>query len=356
MAVYTQVRVHAGTTWSAVSTAADIRLRRKAGAGEASFRVPNASGALKNLLRTGRECEVSITVDGAYKVFGGFIDRPEIEVVAPGHYNILVRVVDLSHGAGWQRIVPASIASGTKYTDMLKQLWAQSWDVVETITGVADHDLTHPETYRPGHDHLASVTDTIVRRFLPDWMWWVSHNGASASGGIAKKLNVQPRGHVDKTGNVTITENDIGHRFRIRPTMDPRNYITVCGDDDPDTASERPVSSIAVDANSQSAYGVRHLVTKEGSVFETGALGNICNSLLEQRRWDYMQGRFRILDWTIEPGDKVNLYLPTAGVDNGSGGGVPWILTEVEESVSQGQADRFGTFIEHSDAAFFRVT
>ena len=159
MAVYTQVRVHAGTTWSAVSTAADIRLRRKAGAGEASFRVPNASGALKNLLRTGRECEVSITVDGAYKVFGGFIDRPEIEVVAPGHYNILVRVVDLSHGAGWQRIVPASIASGTKYTDMLKQLWAQSWDVVETITGVADHDLTHPETYRPGHDHLASVTD-----------------------------------------------------------------------------------------------------------------------------------------------------------------------------------------------------
>ena len=161
---------------------------------------------------------------------------------------------------------------------------------------------------------------------------------------------------MDKTGSVTITESDIGFQFRLRPSVDPRNYVTVCGDDDPDTASERPVSRIATDTSSQGSYGVRHLVTKEGSVFDGGALANICDSLLEQRRWDYMQGRFRIPDWSLEPGDKMNLYLPSAWVDNGSGGGVPWTLMEVEESVSQGRAERFGTFLEHSDAAFFRVT
>ena len=355
MAVSTQVRVHSGSTWSEVSRVSDIRLRRKVGAGEASFRVNDASLALKNLLRTGRECEITITVGDQHKVFGGFIDRPEIEAEAPGHFNLLVRVVDLSHGAGWQRVVPAVAASGTKYTDMLKQFWAASWDVVDTASGgVADNDLTHAETYRPGHDYLASVTDDIVKRFLPNWHWWVSHNGTSSSG-ISKKLNVQPRGHVDKTGWITITESDIGPRFRVRPTVDPRNYITVCGDDDPDTASERPVSRIVTDTNSQGAYGVRHLVTKEGSVFDGGALSNICNSLLEQRRWDYLQGRFRIPDWSIEPGDNVNMYLPTIGSNDGNSG-VPWVLIEVEEQVNQGSAERFGTFIEHSDAAFSRVT
>ena len=351
MAVTTQVRVHSGSTWSEVSRVSDIRLRRKAGAREASFQVNDASIALRNLFRYGRECEITVNVDGHSKVFGGFVDRPEIVAEVPGSFNLEVRLVDLSHGAGWQRVVPAIAASGSKYIDMLKQFWAQSWPEVETITGVANNDLTHPETYRPGHDYLASVTDGIVNRFLPGWYWWVSHNGASDSGGIAKKLNVQPRGHVNKTVSVTIDENDIGPRFRLRPSVDPRNYITVCGDDDPDTASERPVSRISVDTASQAAYGVRHLVTKEGSVFDGGALVNACNSLLEQRRWDLLQGRFRLPDWSIEPGDKVSITLPTIGIDN-----APWILLEVEEQVNQGQAERYGTFVEHSDAAFARVT
>ena len=40
--------------------------------------------------------------------------------------------------------------------------------MVETVTGVADSALTHPEAYRPGHDYLASVTDDIVNRLLPN--------------------------------------------------------------------------------------------------------------------------------------------------------------------------------------------
>ena len=106
MALWTQVRVHSGSAWSVVSNVSDIRLRRKAGAGEASCRVNDASISLRNLFRTGRECEVTVNVDGHRKVFGGFVDRPEIVAEASGSFNIAVRVVDLSHGAGWHQVVP----------------------------------------------------------------------------------------------------------------------------------------------------------------------------------------------------------------------------------------------------------
>ena len=49
------------------------------------------------------------------------------------------------------------------------------------------------------------------------------------------------------------------------------------------------------------------------------------------------------------------MYLPTIGVNNGQSG-VPWILMEVEERVSRGVAQRMGTFVEHVDAAFHRVS
>ena len=76
---------------------------------------------------------------------------------------------------------------------------------------------------------------------------------------------------------------------------------------------------------------------------------------MEQRKFDLWEGRFRIGNWDIEPGDKVSMYLPTVGVNNGSAG-VPWILMEVEERVDQGAAQRWGTFVEHNDAAYHRVT
>ena len=355
MAVTTLVRVHDGSSWQVVANTSRIRVRRRVGAAEASFRVEDASIAQRDLLRTGRECEVVITIDESTKVFGGFIDRPRLRVQSPGHFSIHPRVVDLSHGAGWQRTIPLHADEDTKYTDNIKDFWGVHWSAVDrTSGGVADHALTHPEKYTPGYDNLASFTNEIVQRFLPDWVWWVGHNGTDANG-IKKKLFVQPRGHNDLTGSVTITENDIGPRFDIQPTVDPRNHITVVGDDDPETDSNWPLSSIAQDTNSQSAYGRRDMVTKESEVGDTDALNNVATSILEQRKFDLWQGRFKIDNWTLEPGDKVAMYLPTIGVNNGNSG-VPWILMEVEEQVNRGVAQRWGTFVEYNDAAFIRVT
>ena len=355
MSVTTQVRVHDGTSWHVVANASNIRLRRRAGASEASFRVENASITQRDLLRTGRECDVVITVDGVRKVFGGFIDRPRIQVEFPGHFSIHPRVVDLSHGAAWQRTIPLYAPAGTKYTDNIKDYWGIHWYEVDRISGgVVDDSSTHPEKYSPGYDNLASFTNEIVQRYLPDWVWWVGHNGTDANG-IQKKLFVQPRGHNDLTVSVTITENDIGPRFDIQPTVDPRNHITVAGDDDPEASSSYPVSGIAEDSPSQAAYGRRDLVTKESEAADQEALRNVGVALLEQRKFDLWQGRFKIENWTLEPGDKVAMYLPTIGVNNGNSG-VPWILMEVEEQVNRGTAQRWGTFVEHNDAAFIRVT
>ena len=353
MAVTTQVRVHDETSWHVVANASNIRLRRRAGASEASFRVENASITQRDLLRTGRECDVVITVDGVRKVFGGFIDRPRIQVESPGSFSIHPRVVDLTHGAVWRRAAAVAGPVQTKYTDIIKDHWAVSWGEVDR-TGVEDHYLTHPEEYRAGFDTLASFTSEVVQRYLPDWVWWVGHNGTDANG-IQKKLFVQPRGHNDLTVSVTITENDIGPRFDIQPTVDPRNYITVVGDDDPEVSSGSPVNVAAEDANSQSAYGIRDLVTKESEAADHEALRNVGVAILEQRKFDLWQGRFKIENWTLEPGDKVAMYLPTIGVNNGNSG-VPWILMEVEEQVNRGTAQRWGTFVEHNDAAFIRVT
>ena len=255
-----------------VANASNIRLRRRVGASEASFRVEDASITQRDLLRTGRECEIVITVDGARKAFGGFIDRPRIQVASPGHFSIHPRVVDLSHGAAWRRTFPLYAPAGTKYTDNIKDYWGIHWyEVDRTSGGVADDSSTHPEKYSPGFDNLASFTNEIVQRYLPDWVWWVGHNGTDANG-IQKKLFVQPRGHNDLTVSVTITENDIGPRFDIQPTIDPRNYITVVGDDDPEVSSGSPVNVAAEDANSQSAYGIRDLVTKESEAADQEAL------------------------------------------------------------------------------------
>ena len=355
MAVTTLVRVHDGSIWQTVDNASDIRLRRRLGSGEASFRVMDASIAQRDLLRTGRECEVVVTVNGERKTFGGFIDRPRIQVEAPGSFNIHPRVVDLSHGAAWQRTLPLYADENTKYTEILKDFWFVHWgDVDSSGGGVVDHDTTHPEKFSPGYDTLASLTNEIVHRFLPDWVWWVGHEGADANG-IEKKLYVQPRGYTDRTATVTITENDIGVPFNVQPSVDPRNRITVVGDDDPTADSSWPVHIVAEDTNSQSAYGVRNLVTKESEVVDLDALRTVGTSLLEQRKFDLWEGRFRIVNWDIEPGDKVSMYLPTVGVNNGSAG-VPWILMEVEERVNQGAAQRWGTFVEHNDAAYHRVT
>ncbi len=355
MAVTTQVKVHDGSSWNTVANTSRIRVRRRVGAGEASFRVEDASIAQRDQLRTGRECEVVITVDETRKVFGGFIDRPRIQVQSPGHFSIYPRVVDLSHGASWQRTLPLHAPPETKYTDNIKDYWGIHWyEVDRTSGGVVDHPLTHPEKYSPGYDNLASFTNEIVQRFLPDWVWWVGHNGTDDDG-IQKKLFVQPRGYNDLTGSVTITESDIGPRFDIQPTVDPRNYITVVGDDNPQVDSNWPLYATAEDSNSQSAYGRRDMVTKESEVGDTEALNNIAVSILEQRKFDLWQGKFKIDNWTLEPGDKVSLYLPTIGVNDGDGG-VPWILMEVEEQMNRGTAQRWGTFVEHKDAAFFRVT
>ena len=60
MAVSTEVRVHDGAAWQTIANASDIRLRRRAGSGEASFRVNDASLEQLALIRTGRECEVVV--------------------------------------------------------------------------------------------------------------------------------------------------------------------------------------------------------------------------------------------------------------------------------------------------------
>ena len=353
MAVTTQVRVHDGTNWQAISNVSDIRLRRRVGGSEASFRVYDASIAQRNLVRTGRECEVVITVDGNRKVFGGYIDKPRLQAVAPNSFNISPRVVDLSHGAAIQNTAPIYADADEKYTDLVSIYWSIHWNDVDT-SGVTDHPTTHPERISPGFDSLASFTDEIVKRYLPDWVWWVGHNGTGANG-ILKKLFVQPRGHQDRTSDITITENDINIPFDVQPIVDPRNYILVAGDDDPSGSSTWPVRAVVEDANSQAAYGRRELATKESEVADTGALRNIGIALLEQRKFDLMQGRFKVYNWVLEPGDKISLYLPTIGFNNGAAG-VPWVVMEVEEQVNQGKVERWATLMEHNDAAFVRVS
>ena len=257
MAAGTQVRIHDGKNWQAAANSGGIRLRRRAGAGEAGFRVNDASIAQRDLIRTGRECEIVITVDGRRKVFGGFIDRPRIQAEAPGHFNIFPRMVDLSHGAAWHMITSLSAPSGMKYTDIIKRFWLAHWiDVDRSGGGVADNAAAHPEEYRPGYDTLASFTNEITQLYLPGWVWWVGHNGAN-SNGIAKKLFVQPKGHVDKTASVTLTENSIGHQFEVRPAVDPRNLIAVVGDDAPQSDAARPLTVTVRDTNSEKAYGQR---------------------------------------------------------------------------------------------------
>jgi hypothetical protein len=354
VAVTVQVRVHDGTNWNTLpeSQISDLRVIRRVGAGGASFQVNDATIAQRDLLRTGRECEIQITVDGVTKFFGGFIDRPRIQVQAPGHFNIRPRVVDLTHGATW-RIVGFLIGTlGTKYTQLITDFWSTTWPI--DLTGVQDDPKTHPEDYRTGFDTLANFTSEIVRQFLPDWVWWVGHNGSNASG-ILKKLYVQPRGFNDLTGTVTLTESDIGVPFDIEATVDPRNTIWVIGDDDPDTDFNDPLMTSVSDTNSQTAYGTRDLIVKESERGDVGALANIGAGVLERRKFDLWQGRFRINRWDLEPGDKVLMHLPTIGVEN-AGVGVPWVLEQVEERVNRGVARRFGTFVEHVDAAFFRVT
>ena len=131
--------------------------------------------------------------------------------------------------------------------------------------------------------------------------------------------------------------------------------MLVAGDDDPKANATYPVNVSVEDATSEAAYGERTLVTKESEVADAGALRNVGAAILEQRKFDLWEGRFQIYNWSLEPGDKVSMYLPTIGVNNGQSG-VPWILMEVEERVSRGVAQRMGTFVEHVDAAFHRVS
>ena len=354
MAVNVLVRVYDGSVWHILSNVSDVRLRRRAGSGEASFRVNDASLAQLALLRTGRECEVVLTVDGERKVFGGYVDRPRVQVDVPGSFNIHPRIVDLSHGAAWRTTLPLFSNVDSKYTEIIKDNWGVYWSAVDRVGGVTDHSSTHPERYTPGYDSLASFTNEVVERYLPDWVWWVGHDGADANG-ILKKLFVQPRGYTDRTASVFFGENDIGIPFQVQPTVDPRNDITVVGDDNPSVNSNWPVYFTSEDTNSQAAYGIRSMVTKENEVVDAGALRTVGVSLLEQRKFDLWQGRFQIRNWNVEPGTKVSMYLPTIGVNNGANA-VPWVLMEVEERVNRGMAQRWGTFVEHNDAAYYRVT
>ena len=50
----------------------------------------------------------------------------------------------------------------------------------------------------------------------------------------------------------------------------------------------------------------------------------------------------------------MSLYLPAIEV-NVEQSGAPWILTEVEERAVRGAARRYGTFVEHNGAAYFRT-
>ena len=194
MAVNALVRVYDGSVWHTVSNVSDVRLRRRAGSGEASFRVNDATLAQLDLLRTGRECEIVLIVDGERKVFGGYVDRPrvQVEVPVPGSFNIHPRIVDLSHGAAWRTTLPLFSNVDSKYTDIIKDNWGVYWSAVDRVSGVTDDPSTHPERYTPEYDSLASFTNEIVERYLPDWVWWVGHDGADANG-IRKKLFVQPR-------------------------------------------------------------------------------------------------------------------------------------------------------------------
>ena len=183
----------------------------------------------------------------------------------------------------------------------------------------------------------------------------VGHNGTDANG-ILQKLFVQERGANDLTGSVTLDSDDFPQKFTIQPVVDPRSNIEVIGDDDPEVDGDWPLFAAAVNASSAEVYGTRQLIVRESEAKNLSEIGIIALAISEQRNYDLWETRIEMTNWALEPGDKILVYLPNLGIDDRVGGGLAWVLQEVEESVRRGRAKRFGMFRETVAAASTRVS
>ena len=201
-------------------------------------------------------------------------------------------MVDLTHGAAWHRVFYLQASPQTRYTAIIEDLWRNAWGEVDR-SQIQHDEREHPEAWRLVYGNLAESTSEIVERYLPGWSWRVGHGGAN-SDGLVKKLFVKPRDYNDRTREVTITGEDIGYRFEIEPSVDPRNFIVVTGDDDPASDQGRPLYFGADDRNSRAAYGTRDLVVRESGAGGLDSLQNAAVAILEQRKFDLWQGRFDI--------------------------------------------------------------
>ena len=360
------IRVHDGAVWQELAVVSSIRMKKRVGGGTAQFFIPDATLAEVALLRTGALVEITYSVDGDIVNFGGYVDVPEISVRTNGHFDLSLKIVDLTHRAGWQVVKNSggqagdTWASGTKLTDIIVAIFTNSWGgatALDTSGIVSDSEIVNDE-YIIHNEYIGRAVDKIVKQFLPDWDWWVEHDGGVTLG-LDMKVVCGPRGSNDRTNTIELTEDDVGPKFRLKPAIDPRGTVYMVGADDPANPTpgfdHRPLWAPAIKAASNTAYGPRDLVERDP---ELTTLTDIAISALAvgaRRNFATLQGRFRAFNWSLLPGDKILLYLPTIGVDDGGGGGTEWVVVETEDRYHQNRARRWVTLRETPAAAQTRV-
>lgn len=353
------VRVHDGTDWQEIIGANSIRIVKRVGGGQASFFVPDATVALADLMRTGRECEITYVVDGNTVEFGGYIHEPERLARTPLHFDMNIKVQDLTHGATWAMVrrgngtLGDTWAAGTDFVDIMTDIFSNSWFDGNLNLSVDANPIDTSEEYQIHFEILGRAADKIVKEFLKDWVWWIGHDGAVA-GGLDKRLFVQERGANDLTLSVVLTEDDIHPKFRMKPVVTPMSDIYFVGDDDPLTDEVDPLLAASIDAASNTAYGRRESLTRSQETKNTLDLLVQAQGLGEQRNYDLLETKLRVFDWSLKPSDKILLFLPTVGVNDGAGA-VPWVVDETEDRFHQGRARRWITLKETRAAAVTRV-
>ena len=361
------IRVHDGAVWQELAIVSSIRIKKRVGGGQAQFFIPDASLAEVALLRTGALVEITYSVDGDIVVFGGYVSTPDISVRTNGHFDLIIKIEDLTHRAGWQ-IVKASggtagdtWATGTKFTDIIVAIFANSWGGVtalDTSGIVSDLEVTD-EDYVIHNEYIGRAVDKIVKQFLPDWDWWIEHDGGVTLG-LDMKVVCGPRGSNDRTSTIELTEDDVGPKFRLKPAVDPRGSVYTVGADDPANPTpgydDRPLWVVANKAASNAAYGQRDLIERDPELASLTDLAVNALAIGARRNFATLQGRFRAFNWSLLPGDKILLYLPTIGIDDGVGGGTEWVVVETEDRYHQNRARRWATLRETPGAAETRVS
>lgn len=357
-----RVRVYDGTDFIEIEQANSIRIRARHAGGQASFFIPDATIAQKDLCRQGRECEIVLIIGGETITFGGYISTPILKSRNPLHFDLAIKVEDLTHGAAWYAVRDSGADLGdewvpaTDYVDIIKDIFSNSWPGGIDVTGVDANalDTAAGETYQIHYDYIGRSVNKIVKEYLQDWVWFIKHNGTD-SNGIIKKVFVTGRGSVDRTGTIELTEETVGYKWQMQPIHDPRSLVIAVGDDDPSTDLFDPLFASSESTASVTAYGERELIMRVPEAKNTLELLIVAQGISEVRNFDLNEIKLRVYDWTLKPNDKILLYLPTVNIDDGAGGGVEWVVKETEDRYHQNRPRRWVVLRETRATAALRV-